>query len=451
MKLFDRRSLWLRLTSVSIIFMLLALAAGGYLLSRSFRQTVEQNFDDQLNALMTNLISISSVDDQGVISLTRSMLDPRFEQAYSGWYWQISSVDELPFRSRSLWDYDLAPQLSLTLPAGRVMNMAGPEGQAIRILEQDIALPGAAQLYRYSVAVDRSELQTQIRQFDRTVFWSLGLLGAGLASLLTLQVIYGLRPLGRVRSALADVRSGKVSRLPDNFPSEVQPLATELNALLAHNHEVMERARIQVGNLAHALKTPLAIIGNEAQIGDGPELKTVQQQADIMRRQIDHYLKRARMAARVQVIGNATRIMPCIMDLKRAMSVIYKSRKLTFDVKILSDEDSLVFSGEKQDLEEMIGNLLENAAKWATQKVVVSARREQEQCFIIIEDDGPGIDADVVDAVFARGERFDDTVPGTGLGLGIVRDLVRLYGGDIALNKAESGGLQAVLTLPASY
>tara|TARA_B100001939_G_scaffold312615_1_gene295905 strand:- start:6723 stop:8111 length:1389 start_codon:yes stop_codon:yes gene_type:complete len=451
------KSIWFRLLTVSVIWTVFVLLVGGYILSLTFRGIIEKNLDDRLAGFLDNLVGISHAEFQEDVSFYRALSDPRFEQPYSGWYWQISARGYTPFRSRSLWDQSLNPDLETPRPRPIYYDAIGPEDQLIRVIEQDISMPGTEVTFRYSVAIDKSEIEAQAKDFNRILIWSLGILGAGLILASVFQLVYGLQPLRRIQTLLAQIRSGAQKRLPDNLPSEIQPMADELNALLEHHEEVIARSRTQVGNLAHALKTPLAVLMNEAELQKDVGLAgLVTRQAELMRRQIDHYLRRARVAASIKVIGSRTEVAPVVRDIARAMSIIYKNRRI--NVTIQGDEKRLLFRGEKQDLEEIVGNLVENAAKWAQEQIEVTVCRKGDRILLQVADDGPGISRSEREAVFARGEKLDENKPGAGLGLSIVRDLVDLYDGSITLEdhfsvKEKSGnrGLLVKISLAAAF
>ena len=440
-------SLALRLVAGAGLWLAAALLAGGFLLSSSFRSYVERSFDDRLIVLLESLVAVSELDTDGRVQLSRSVGDPRFDQVYSGWYWQISSPGAPSLRSRSLWDQTLpASDVAPGLEPAR-FAAAGPDDAVLRVIERDITLPGSARHFRYAVAADRSDIEAEIDAFNATLGWSLGVLGLGLLAAVFIQVRYGLRPLRRIRSALVAVRSGQAGRLEGDFPREIRPLSDELNILLAHNAAVVERARMHVANLAHALKTPLSVLTNEAGAASGPLAETVQRQAVAMRRQIDHYLSRARAAATGAVLGARTEVAAVIEDLRRTLARIHVDRRIGIEVEAAPD---LWFRGEREDLEEMLGNLMDNACKWARHRVLVSARRDGDRLRFHIEDDGPGLDEQQCADLFQRGMRLDQSVPGTGLGLAIVRDLAELYAGAIALDRSAQGGLRASLILPAA-
>ncbi len=443
----NNRSLWFRLLSYSAVWTVFALMFGGYLLSLTFKETIEDNFDDRLKGLLENLIGISSSNSEGQVSFYRAMADPRFEQPYSGWYWQVSAQDKEPFRSRSLWDQSLEPEYDHSATQTRFAMITGPEDQKLRLVERDVAIPGDNTIFRFSVAVDRSEIDAQLDHFDNILIYSLSALGLSLIAASFLQIYLGLKPLRNIRYSLLKIRTGETAHLPEDFPTEIQPLADEMNALLDHNNQIIERSRTQVGNLAHALKTPLAVLLNESELHKGALSDVVGKQSEMMRRQVDHYLRRARVAASTKIITSRTDVVPVLKDICRIMARIYKDKQFSF---LSGDGPSdLQFRGERQDLEEMVGNLIENAAKWSDSRVEISCLREGEQILIQVADDGPGIDKQVRSSVFMRGERLDEDKPGTGLGLSIVKDLSGLYGGTITLSDNDPHGLVARLCLPA--
>lgn len=441
----------MRLVTISVIWTALALVLGGYLLSLVFRDTLEQNFDERLNSLLENLIGISSDDTSTTVNLSRPMVDPRFEQPYSGWYWQIAPKGFSPVRSRSLWDVSLDVNFDQTVNRTRYRFTSGPEEQQLRLVERDVTLPGSDLIYRFAVAIDTSEIDEQADRFDKILLVGLGALGAGLIAASLLQVFLGLKPLGHIKESLSKVRNGEEEYLPKDFPSEIQPLADELNALLDHNNEIVERSRTQVGNLAHALKTPIAVLRNEARMNDGPMSETVAKQTENMHKYVEHYLKRARMAANVKTISSHSQIMPSIHNIARALNKVHPDKNII--VKTEMEEKRLVFKGDLNDFEEMVGNIMENAAKWARRNITVECFKEGQNIKIEIRDDGPGIDIKAREAVFARGGRLDEKIPGTGLGLSIVKDLADLYGGKIILDEnkqSDTGsGLLATLILPS--
>jgi signal transduction histidine kinase len=325
--------------------------------------------------------------------------------------------------------------------------VVGPEGQPLRLLVRPITLLGADTALIYAVAGDRREIQADRQSFNRLLIFALGALFAGVVGAVLVQVRFGLEPLRRMGRALSGIRAGKAARLEGDFPAEIEPLATELNALLDHNEALVERARTHVGNLAHGLKTPLSVLTNEARRSHGPLADLVARQVALMRHQVDHHLARARAIATGTILGARTDVLPVLDDLRRTLDRIHAEKALVIEALCPPE---LAFRGARQDLEEMLGNLLDNACKWARARVSVRVEFAGEQLQVAIEDDGPGLPPARRAEVLERGRRLDEQVPGNGLGLAIAADLAQLYRGRLVLEEAEGGGLRALLTLPAA-
>ncbi len=291
------------------------------MLSSIFRESIEDGFDARLNILLESLVSTAELTD-GELSLRRPLAEPRFDQAYSGWYWQIDGQPDVQLRSRSLFDQTLQAndQLGATV---------GPNGEALRLLAREFVLPGTSTPFTFTIAADTEELDDQVRRFRTVLVWSLGLLAFGLTIAVIIQVHFGLRPLGHIGATLARIRGGKTARLDGPFPREVMPLANEVNELLAHSETIVERSRTHVGNLAHALKTPIAVLANEAGTRDDKLSETVRVQTDLMRRQVDHYLSRARAAATGALLTARTNVRPVISSLARTLRRMYDEKDLT--------------------------------------------------------------------------------------------------------------------------
>ncbi|MEQ9144381.1 MAG: ATP-binding protein [Parvibaculaceae bacterium] len=457
-------SLAFRLTAAAGLWLAIVLIAGGIGLASLFRQSVEASFDENLDVILESLIATVEVGDDGQLSLSRPLSDPRFQRVYSGWYWQVRVAGDgkseaeggkqVSLRSRSLFDQALhTPSRSYygkepprdELMTGRTL---GPENQPLRVVERQVRVPGLDAPISFAVAGDMSKLEEEVGNFTGLLAGALIVMGLGILVALLIQVRYGLRPLERVRRGLHDIRTGEATRLTGDFPSEIEPLALELNSLLDYANDVLERARTHVGNLAHALKTPLSVLANESRRKDDPLAKTVAHQTGLMRQQIEHHLARARTAANARVLGASTPVEPVLDALTRTLSRIYQERNLDVSSDV---EAGLAFKGEAQDLEEMVGNLLDNACKWAKTTVAVSATRadgKMPMLRIRVEDDGPGLPEEKRALVLERGTRLDEAVPGSGLGLNIVGETAELYGGTLSLLESEQGGLRAELLLP---
>ena len=437
---------------------MLCLVAGGFVLSGIFRGSIQESFDDQLSFDLDGLIAAAEVDAPEHVSLQGRFADPRFERVFSGWYWQIEpdmsqTADLQPETSRSLWDQTIIPE-SLTSGENNALwgYATGPDRQRLRVLVRRIALPRTAQgieipeTFRFTLAGDVTEMEADVAGFNRTLFWWFAAFSLGLIAAIAFQVRVGLLPLRRVSEALARIREGRARRLEGDFPREIAPLAGELNSLIAHSAEVVGRARAHVANLAHFLKTPLTVLANEAAASSGPLAETVTRQVTSMRRQVDHYLARARAAGALDVLGSRTEVGPVLSDLARVLKRMHPEKELWIDVEVAP---GLAFRGEREDFEEMAGNLVDNACKWAQGKIAITAGPlDGGRFFLNVEDDGSGLAPEERSRAMERGERLDETVPGPGLGLAIVRDIAKLYGGKFTLGEAGLGGLSAQLELP---
>lgn len=441
-------SLSFRLAAGAALWITAALVVTGLVLSGLFRDYVERGFERQLAMQLDRLSSVSEIGPGGGIELKRLFSDPRFEKPYSGWYWQVAGPNRPLLRSRSLWDQvlDIKADIQATDTPWR-SDEIGPEGQHLWVLRRAVTFPGSRRVFQVAVAADISEMHAAIARFTETLALSLAVLGFGLIAAVVVQVHFGLLPLSRLRNGLAAVRSGHATRLAGPFPEEVTPLAEDLNALLDHSASVVERARTHVGNLAHALKTPLSVVSNATLGETGALAETTRQQVAAMSDQIDHHLSRARTVAAGQVLGARTGVSTVAEELQRTLSRIYKDRGIKLTVL---GPQGLVFLGERQDLQEMLGNLMDNACKWARSEVCVTLANDGDRLRLRVEDDGPGLAPEARAEVFDRGQRHDEAVPGSGLGLSIVRDVAELYGGGVSLHEAALGGLGATLDLPAA-
>ena len=452
-------SLATRLFLSATAWVVVILLITGVVLSSVYRQASERAFDRRLNLYLRTLVAEVATPDEPPDHQFQSLGEPLFELPLSGWYWQIARTDSGKNEaraSRSLWDKKL-PKLEdqgveLTAAGVRQGYVDGPEGQTLRMVERPVDL-GADGKFLVTVAGDAAEIFEETRAFDYYVAGTFVALSIGLLLTTIFQVRFGLAPLKRISDSIADIRSGRAERLVGEFPVEIAPLARETNALIDANHAIVERARTHVGNLAHAIKTPLSVIVNEAAAhGGDPFALKVLEQADVMRDQVAHHLERARIAARLTIIGTVTEVAPVIEALRRTMEKIHRDRGIAIDVEA---SNQAKFRGERQDLEEMAGNLVDNACKWADSRVFIEVRVQRmgdadsgPMLHIVVDDDGRGLSATERAQVSRRGQRLDESKPGSGLGLSIVVDLAALYGGSLTLGTAPIGGLRAELVLP---
>jgi signal transduction histidine kinase len=437
-------SLTRRMIGIAALWIAILLGVGGYTLDRVLASAITDNFDAGLEYVLTALIASSEIGPDGEVLLIREMADQRFLEPYSGLYYQISAPGQDGLPSRSLWDRRLAT--SRALPANDVLYVDSREfePEVLRVAERNVRLPGSDVQWRFQVAQNRDLLDEQIGVLRRTLVRSFGILGLGLVILAAIQAIYGLWPLRKVRRAIIAIRSGAKSRIDERLPREIAPLTEEVNALLAHNEQQAEEARRHAGNLAHALKTPLTVLTNAA-TAHAPDLApTVIRETRTMRRQVDHHLARARAVGRRASAQARAEVWPAVKAVERAVGRLYEN--VTIDI---AGDKERVARVERQDLDELLGNLIENAAKYGNGRVFVTVGGDEECVEIEVEDDGPGIPEAQRIAIFDRGARLDTGKPGTGLGLAIVRDVAEIYGGSIRLEQSEDlGGLLARLRLP---
>jgi len=420
------------------------LIGGGAALDRVLVNSVEQNFDNQLEYVLTAMIASAEIGPDGEIRMNRPLGDQRFLEPNSGLYWQITGKGAMPFPSRSLWDRGLRPPVDHKDQAVHFRNSREFPSEPLRIAERAIKLPDSNVAWIFMVAQSRDSLDGQIRELRSVLITSFLLLALGLIILAALQTFYGLWPLRAVRMAIAQMRSGKESRVTDALPDEVMPMVNELNALLDHNEKQAEESRRHAGNLAHALKTPLTVIMNSATALSPDLSETVIREATTMRRQVDHHLARARAVGRRGHSHSRAQVWGSLESVERAVGRLYAHIRLD-----MAGDQEISARVERQDLDEMLGNLIENAAKYGGGSVFVTVEEAGDFVEIIVEDDGTGIPESERERLFDRGARLDTGKPGTGLGLAIVRDVVEIYGGTVALEESEDlGGLLVRLRLP---
>ena len=433
----------------------------GFVLSSLYRDAVERSFDRRLNVFLRTLVAEVAAPDDSSERTPQSLGEPQFDLPLSGWYWQLTRLNAARPEvrsSRSLWDSGLPHLADMgvapTDDGTRRAYVPGPEDQRLRLIERAVDL-GEDGRYLVAVAGDSQEIDDETHSFDRAIAATFATLAAVLLLTTMFQVRFGLAPLKRISESLAAIRAGTAERLAGRFPVEIEPLARETNALIDANREIVERARTHVGNLAHALKTPLSVMMNEAAARpDDPLAAKVGEQIVIMRDQVTRHLERARIAARATVVGSVTEVAPVATALTRTMEKIYHPRGIAID---LDAPEGVRFRGERQDIEEMLGNLVDNACKWAQARVSIEVTQERRQddpfkviVRVVVDDDGPGLSPADRDQVARRGQRLDETKPGSGLGLSIVLELASLYGGNLTLSTAPIGGLRAELVLPAA-
>jgi len=451
-----RRSLRLRVVLISLVWIAAALAATGYILNQLFESHVHEQYQRQLQVYADYVLADIGQGPDGQPELQRPAQNPRLLQPLSGLYWQLNDAAGEPvLRSRSLWDQILqAPRDLLQDEHSHFHIEPGPGAQQVLMLEQAVRFEwDSSSQWRLLVAEDASSLRAAVAQWQRSLALFLSVLFVGLLIAVIAQAVFGFAPLRRLQLAIAQLRNGKVNRLQGDYPSEFAPLVEDFNDVLQANEKIIERARAQAGDLAHAIKTPVTIMTNaadEANKNAGDEstfVALVQQQLHVLQSTVDSQLRRARLAARgAGVARQSSLVEPVLTPLIDVMRKLYATRELRFEVSV--PDPSVTFAGDSQDLVEVLGNLLDNAGKWARHQVRVEVTDDGAALRISIEDDGPGIDKNQRSAVIERGTRFDEQVHGSGLGLAIVRDLVQWYGGTLTLSASPLGGLAVAIRLP---
>ncbi|WP_017930162.1 sensor histidine kinase [Robiginitomaculum antarcticum] len=458
------RSLVGRLVRAAALWALPLLALTAFALSWLYRNSTYQIIEEPLVETVTSLLAhtdtIPQSDGETIIDLNREPLDPRFQRALSGLYWEILSRDEQTkqlrseINSRSLYGATIKLPVSaverlMTEPGLELRTSAtGADSESLRVVARSIILPNMDRPVIMVAGINQAPANRAVRRFALLAIGLVAALTLGLIGAIILQVRLGLQPLFDLRERVADVREGRQAQVLGKYPQEIAPLALELNSLIAHNRDIVERARTHVSNLAHALKTPLAVLQNDAAAKDPELAASVTKQTENMLAQVNQHLARARAAARAQTTTARSDIAKAVNDLTRTLEKIYRDKSVAVDLALA---ENVGFRGEKTDLDDMIGNLLDNAFKWSAGRVSARVESDPERSDfvrIIIGDDGPGISQELRDQARLRGERLDETMPGTGFGLAIVDDLARAYQGELILGKSSWGGLEAILRLP---
>jgi signal transduction histidine kinase len=449
------RSLTFRVIAFSTVWAIVTLVVIFTLITTLYRQASERGFDSLLSAHLFNLIGSIGISDSGALTGAPDLGDLRFSEPNSGWYWSVEPASEGvhgDLHSSSMTTTIPSPSVAdvpFNASFQRSYATEGIDGEQLEVFESEFVLDSKNRAARFRVMGNQSELEQEISTFQRRLLTYLSLFGVGMIAINAIAILLGLQPLRRVRNALAMVREGTAQRLDGRFPAEIEPLANETNALIENNRRIVERSRTQVGNLAHSLKTPLAVLLNEGRALGGAKGQLIAEQAASMQKQVEHYLQRARVAAQRDSVVYRTPVTPLVQRMVRVLQKLNPRTNLSLSLPATE----IVFAGEREDLEELLGNLLENAMKWARSSVLVSVvpltgKDDPAGLFeISIEDDGPGIPEDKAREALKRGRRLDETKPGTGLGLAIVADLVNEYGGVLALERSGMGGLKAVVRL----
>lgn len=444
------------MVTLSTLWVILALLVGATAISALYKEAARNNFERLLSAHLFSLVGAVSISPDGKLEGRPELGDVRYSSPLSGWYWAVDPVTPNvhgELRSQSQLGR-LLPDVSITeIPFDssfhRAFTMPGLNGEELYVVETEVVLAADNRVARFRVMGNLTEVLQEVSQFRTRLILYLFAFGLGSILINAAIILFGLRPLDKVRKALGDIREGRAAKLDTAVPSEIAPLAREMNALIENNRRIVERSRTQVGNLAHSLKTPLSVLVNEAHTMGGDHGRIVREQSEAMQVQIQHYLQRARIAAQRDSVVFRTTVTPVLERIQRVTAKLNPESDITFDNQL----PRAIFAGEKEDLEEIVGNLLENAAKWGRNRIHIVLRsappiRDKRQFEIVIEDDGEGLAPDRIKEALRRGNRVDESKPGTGLGLSIVQDTVQEYGGELRLSKAALGGLKVCVFLP---
>ena len=437
------RSLALRLALAAGLWVAGGLGAVAWLVTDIAVRQIEAAFNARLSGLLDAAVAAAVTDAEGRVMVARAPAGADFERPFSGAYWQITAPDGSLATSRSLWDQTL-PAATSGHEGVVLRDVSGPRDDMLRVAERDLLLPGATGTAHVAVALSRTEVEVEIDRLRALLLLTFSLLGMGLVAGVVAMVVAGLAPLRRVSQALAEIRDGRREQLGIEAPSEIAPLVVQLDELIAANRVTVERARSHVGNLAHAVKTPLAVLRN-ALDQDRPDIETARAEASGLERLVQHHLARARTSALAKANAGMS-VAPFLIaeEIANALRRIFVDRGVSI---VVEGERGAHVRADPQDLTEMLGNLMENACKWAHGKVLVSVVATDSKVLVTIIDDGPGLPKAERDAVIGRGVRLDERKPGSGLGLGIAAELAALHNGKLEISVAPSGGVAATLHL----
>jgi signal transduction histidine kinase len=458
------RSLTFRVLLLASLWAAVALIVIAVVISTLYRQSAEKSFRDLLRAQLYNVINSVSTDENTRLSGAPQLGDLRFFQPQSGWYWIVEPIggalatETLTSSSLGIGSIPIPDTDSIPFDTRyeRFYTTIDSFGNEVEVGETEVVLDDEGRTARFRVVGNRDVLEADIDDFSGSLYLALAGFGFGSLLLNAAAILIGLRPLDRARKALEKIRAGESEQLDGEFPREILPLASEVNALIDSNRRIVERARMQVGNLAHSLKTPIAVLLNEARLLAAPQGDLVRTQAEAMQGQVQSYLNRARIAAQRESVLARTETLPVLERLVRVMRRLNVDKQFPLEV----DPPNLVLAMEQQDVEETVGNLLENAARYARTTVAIRASVAQAEVrgsddarkswiVIEVEDDGPGLEPGEIREAMKRGKRLDESKPGTGLGLSIVTEIASEYQGTFGLSRGSGGGLLARLVLPA--
>lgn len=440
------RSLTARLTLVAALGALPILVVVAGSLLWLFADRIEKRFDAFLTAYQQQLIAAAEIAGDGSLVLAAKPADPHFDLPFSGWYWQIRAGERTLAQSASAGPLQGAGLTGLSMPAGEgAADLIGPGNTKLRGVARDVRLPGATESLKVVVAGPHAEIDQEVLAFGVQLGLALGSLGIAFLLATVLQVRYGLLPLRSLRGALQNVRKGTAPRLAGDYPVEVSPLVEELNEVLAHNEALISRARVQAGNLAHGLKSPLTVLRHELTGIADERGDILRDQVAIIGDQVERVLARIRAAGPMSAAAGRTALPQVLRDLAFSLDIMHRERGIEIEIQC---PEQAGFLGDAADLSEMLGNPMDNACKWARTRIRVTAERRGGKLAVLIDDDGPGIPPARRGAALKRGGRLDEAAPGSGLGLDIVREIAELYRGTLRLEDSPLGGLRVRLELP---
>lgn len=432
------------------LFMFVALSVLSVALVLLFDSYIERRFDRTLTNQLHSLLAAAQFDQNGELILKGAPSTARFQETLSGWYWQVIHQQQVKYQSPSLYADAPAPLLDeINLPKLSFIALEGPTGLPLRAAVQRVHFHAQDQHVFVVATGPVADIQRDVIQFATRLIGAFTLLGLILGLLLRWQLKQLLQPVRTLQQGIKAIRDGSQESLALTLPSELTDVQTELNHLLQNNKEILERARLQASNLAHALKNPISVLKNHAANLPPADARVILEQADKLTQSTHSHLARARLAGSFEKLSARTNVADTLSELVFSLELLYKPKGLKLGFACHPD---LVFFGDPHDLDEVLGNLMDNACKWAQHKVSVSATQVERGIEIYIEDDGPGIPANERQTVFNPGKRLDETTQGTGLGLNIVQDIVLLYGGQVTLHDSSiaDSGLKITLQLPGN-
>jgi signal transduction histidine kinase len=442
-----RRSLSARIIAFSGVWIVLALVSTGFVLRAFYQSHIEEHYDAHVRMHMEEMVAAARLNPDSTLALAYAPSDPRYQVLHSGWYWEIRHGDEILARSPSLGGSHIEFGGQRPSEEERVIELPGPAENRLRVQTRLVPAGPAGEQLLLVASAPLMRISDDVSHIEEHMVQSFALLAAGLLIAVTLQVRIALRPINDISRGISAIHEGRAEKLEGDFPLEIKPLVSELNNLLEHNSTLLRRARNQLGDLAHSVKNPLTVINNEARSMKSDKGRLILARTADIAASVDHHLTRARAFGTTNVLGSRVKVRSIAEDLVFALQRIYQPRNIRFD---LSELGECVVRCESQDLEEMLGNLMDNACKWARSQVVISCHWVDGHTLLCVEDDGPGVPPDKMAQVLQRGQRLDESTQGHGLGLGIVQDIIELYNGTLELGRSELGGLRAELTLPGA-